>query len=248
VLSEWDFTIKPRLEDISKKYPEIKITVNDWVSGFRNFKVHEDYVVDRNVNYSPYGPLRWGFEHIPSISDAIIKKQNVCILWGSDKPRICINNGHYQLYFLDLVANSFTADITHSVYSEMFYWNESCARLVAKQAHLLVNFFESNPRFKQYIQWPISNPANRQFYENVVRAIIYPELDLNFFQTNKMPSWNIAADIVLFRIGDDIENKINRYHSENFKYLRTVIDKKFFQNNGESLTGFISGMYNIRKA
>lgn len=251
VLSEWDFTVKPKLDWISSNHPDIKITIHDWAEQVSIVKVDDDYIMDRNHNFAPYANAKWDFNLIPSIRTRLEKNENVGIVLGTDKPRVCINENAYRLYFLDIVTVNVGPQFSSTLLQdklniEMFYWSPESWKILAKQAHLLVKFFETMPQFKQYIQWPVSNPAHRQFYESATRAIIYPHMDLRFFQVEKPKDMNFALDILLFKIG--YEQQIKGIQKDNFAYLRKIIDSKYFNTvNGETtFTGFITGMWPVK--
>lgn len=112
---------------------------------------------------------------------------------------------------------------------------------------MLVRFFETVPNFKQYITWPATNPKFRQWYESSIKAIIYPDYNLSYFQTDKPPDMVIGYDIVLFNLG--LEDRIQGITRENFQYLQRVIDPKYFNviNGLTSFTGFISPMWVVKK-
>ena len=100
--SEWDYTIKPKLEHIARHYPKIKITVNDWVANLQQVNVADDFITDRNHNFGPYTHARWDMTAISSVAAKFDKTYKIGVIFGTDKPRVCINDGHYRLYFLDV--------------------------------------------------------------------------------------------------------------------------------------------------
>lgn len=252
VLSEWDFNVKPRLQWLAVHRPEIKVTVYDWGTEIEGHKIADDYVLDRNHNISPYYDQRCGIWTSPAIQEKLEKFDRVGVIVGIDKPRICWHENSYKLYFMDLLTAGFGPQNSSKLRSqgklqvEFFYWHPDCAKMIAKQAHMLVKFFESVPAFKTYITWPVQNPNHRAWYDASVRAIIYPELDLNFFQANKMNNMTIGYDQLLFKIGK--KDKVMGIVKDNVTYLQSVIDKKYFnQINGiPTMVGFITGMYTIK--
>lgn len=247
-LSEWELNIKPKLEKLSQEHPEIKITIYDWTEKFQQYKINDDYVMSRNINYSPYSGLRWDYKNMPSIDTALTRYQNPIVVHGTCKPRICWTEGNYYLYFIDQVGSG-SVDKGNKQYTEYFYWHPDSWELLVKQAQLVVKFFNANPGFKQFIAWPTPTPRAREFYETAIRAIIYPDLDLNFFQGSKFPDFNIGWDSALFRAGDETKQAIHRITHENYHHLRKVIDPKYFQNVGtDRVVGFISGMYRLQKS
>lgn len=252
MLSEWDFVIQPKLKWLAENHPEIKITLHDWATPAINHKVQDDYIIDRSVNITPYADLKWDFNQTSWFSKIRDKNDKLGLVMGIDKPRICFHQGAYRLFFLDILTSNLGPQISSSFHNddlkaEFFYWSPDSVNILAKQAHLLVKFFESVPQFKNFVTWPHSNPRYRQWYETSTRPIIYPELDLNFFQANKPHDFTISWDELLYKVG--LEDKIKGITDDNFNYLRKVVDPKYFTttpNGLPSITGFITGMWPVK--
>jgi hypothetical protein len=246
-LSEWELTVKPKLQWMRQNHPETKITVYDWTDGYSNYKIDDDFSLHRGTNLAYFADKRWSIDNISSIEKRISTMQNSIIIWGICKPRVCLQDNTYKLYFLDQVGFATTSELNNER-TEYFYWHPSSARMIAKQCHLIVRFFEENPMFKQFIRWP-QTPRAREFYENCIRAIIYPEVDLNFFQGSKWSNFNFAWDLALMDLDPAMNDKLNYHFFETMQGLHSVIENKYFQTvaEGEKLTGFIAGMYPIAK-
>lgn len=58
VQSEWDFTIKPRLDYISQQFPGIKITIHDWAKTAAQIKLPDDFIASRNHNFTPFAQAK----------------------------------------------------------------------------------------------------------------------------------------------------------------------------------------------
>jgi hypothetical protein len=251
LLSEWDFTMKPKLQWLAQNHPEIKITMYDWSDSILDYKIQDGFVLDRNHNVSAYSEIRNNYYNIDSVKSALDKYNNVGIVLGIDKPRVCFHDNAYRLYFLDLITAVFGPQYSASLrknklHVEFFYWHPDSCKILAKQVHQLVKFFEMFTGFRNFVTWPIQNPAKRTWYETSIRAIIYPDLDLNFFQANKFSNMTIGYDELLFKIGQ--RDRIEGITKENFTYLKSVIDPKYFSsdNGVPTLTGFISKMHPIK--
>jgi hypothetical protein len=252
ILSEWDFVAKPKLQELAQKHPKIKITIYDWGKTVPD-KVDDDYVLKRGHNITPYYHSRCNFYDIPGVADTIEKIDKVGLVLGVDKPRICFHENAYRLYFLDILLSQFGAqnDLAHrnrnrKLNTELFYWSPDSCDILAKQAHILVKFFELSPGFKTYIQWPNKNPAHRTWYESSVKPLIYPNYDLSLFQANKMSDMTLGYDRLLFSLGK--EDEIRGMLRDSLDYLHDHIDEKFFNviNGTKVFTGFISGMWPIK--
>jgi len=251
VLSEWDYTMKPKLHWLAQHYPKIKITTFDWSEGIMDYKIEDGFILERSCNFTPYCPLRNNIYKIDSVNIALEKYKNVGIILGVDKPRVCFHDNAYKLYFLDIVTNGVMTMHSESlrknkVEIEFFYWHPASCKLLAKQAHQLVKFFELYPGFRTFVTWPINNPYRRTWYETSVRPIIYPDMDLSFFQANKFSEMTVSWDEILFQIGK--RDEILGITKENFTFLKSVIDSKYFHDvDGiPALVGFVSKMRPIK--
>ena len=252
ILSEWDFTMKPKLHWIAQHYPKIKITTHDWTNNILNQNIQDGFILDRGHNLAPYSNIRNDYYRIDSIKSAVEKHDRLVILMGVDKPRMCFQNNAYSLYFLDIITNNNGPLVSaisrkNKLDIEFFYWHPSSCKLLAKQAHQLVRFFEMYPGFKTFVTWPISRPAYRSWYETSIRPIIYPTLDLNFFQASKLNQTTIGYDKLLFKIGK--QDRIEGITKENFAYLKSMIDPKYFGPDIDgfpAFVGFITKMHTIK--
>lgn len=253
-LSEWDFTIHPVLKWLAANHPNIKITIHDWASNVRLQKIEDDYILDRNHNFAPFAANRWFLTELPDIRARLDKIDKAGLILGCDKPRVCFSDGAYRLYFLDIVASNVGSQISSKLlqddlHTELFYWSPDSIKILAKQAHLVVKFFETLPGLKKYITWPISKSTNRQFYETAIRAIIYPEWDLDTFQVNKPTDLNLGYDRWLFKLGPDVERKILGMQDDNLIFLKNNIDQKYLHNSASgdlTVGGMITGMWPIK--
>jgi hypothetical protein len=251
ILSEWDFVTKPKLQDIAQRYPKTKITIYDWGKTVMTDRVQDDYILTRGNNITPFYHTRSNFYDVPGVSETLEKIDKVGLVLGIDKPRICFHENAYRLYFLDIITAQFgpqsdTAHRTRKLNTEFFYWSPESCDLLAKQAHILVKFFELSPGFKNYIQWPNKNPAHRTWYESSIKPFIYPNYDLSLFQANKMTDMTLGYDRWLFHLGR--EDEIRGILRENLDYLYKNIDAKFFNtvNGTATFTGFVAGMWPIK--
>lgn len=247
-ISEWELRTKPQLEKLAKTHPEIKITIHNWSAGVKQYKVQDDYIMDRGIHAGVYSGLRWDYDNISSVDAKLNKYDNSVVIWGACKPRVCYHQDAYRLYFIDLVGSGSVSHV-NAEKTEYFYWHPDAWQIIAKQAHLIVKFIEANPMFRQFITWPTPSARARDFYETAIRAIIYPGMDLNFFQASKWSDFNYGFDTALFNLGKDFEQQLKTINKENYQQLHKIIDSKYFQDNGESekIVGFITGMWPLTK-
>lgn len=192
--SEYEFAAVPMLKWLKKVSPSTKITVhdfsldiiNDTLSWDENF-IHwcGDYV-------TPGCIVRYTHATNKDSLNTFDEGKSVGILFGLDKPKVTIEDGEYCLRFMDrpvhtaipaTVNNGFT-----NVNVELFYWCPESTAMLAKQCHMIKEWFErpENARHKYMLnrQWQ-TNPKSRTIYEALIKGIIYPDYDLATFQCNK---------------------------------------------------------------
>ena len=256
ILSEWDLVVKPQLQKLAVSNPEIKITVHNWAKDITKSRVPDDYLMNRNSVVSPFVGKRFRIEDNDALKRILDREKNAGLIVGIDKPRLTIQDNKYKFYFLDVLVHScgphqFAEDFKRNLHTELFYWSPDSFDIIAKQCHMLADFFDAYTPFQAYLQWPTPNPMHRQFFESVSRGIIYPDMDLNFFQSKKGVNFNFGYDrpFVKYEFGEHLMTQFQN----GMNHLKTVIDKKYFiwttttQTDGQpSMINFINGMWTIR--
>ena len=196
-LSEWEFAAKPLLNWIKTNYPAVKITVHDYTDNFADLK-DETWIYRSRHYLQPAHAVK--HQVAGSVEHKRLVEQNlkICILWGIDKPKVCIKDGRWYLYFLDGQGshNNQVVDEYTNVSNEFFYWSPDACQLLAKQVHMVKRWFEDPAHYSMQgvLQWPNSQFGNRTIYEQVVKSIVYPDYDLTTFQTFK-PTNNIYNEM-----------------------------------------------------
>jgi hypothetical protein len=198
-LSEWEFAAKPLLDWIATNYPSVKITVHDYSDIIINNTESDESWVFKTRHY-----LQPGHAYKHQITGHIDHKRlaehgaSICVIYGIDKPKVTIKDGKFFLYFIDGQANHCNPVVGEftNVSNEFFYWSPDACKLLAKQAHIVKNWFE-NPEhhnMQHLLHWPNSNFSSRNIYEQVIKALVYPDYDLGTFQTIK-PTNNIYNEM-----------------------------------------------------
>jgi len=235
--SEWELTIKPHLKWIAKHYPKIKITVRDWGEELPGFSLKDDFLLKRSSTTSPYSVLRW---HDRDRLDALGCK-NGALIYGTDKPRLCIKDGWYHIYFIDNAVHSGNLpeldDFSNMV--ELFYWSPDTLDLVTKQSHALIDFFEAHPGMRHILDWPIQSHGHEQ-YRNIVKSIIYS--GYNMFQVK-----HFAYDCIL--TDTELETDLQTLNYRAWQTVRSVVQDKFISSwdGQEQIIGMINGMWPLRQ-
>jgi hypothetical protein len=188
-LSEWEFAARPLLNWISQNHPAVKCTVHDYSENMLAGSTDETWVFNTKDYFQP----GHAFKHdnigmIDHRKDADAGKR-ICVLYGIDKPKMCIRDGKWYVYFMDLQANHSNSVVYeyNNITNEYFYWTPDLPEIVHKQAHLIKNWFMlPQNKFLQYlVRWPNHSIAHRTAYEQMVKPLIYPDYDPATFQVAK---------------------------------------------------------------
>jgi len=187
-LSEWDYAIKPVLDEIKISHPEIKIEIADW----SNFNFN-DYNEKNFRLANSWNDVEIGYTLSKSKSELIYseKGKSVASIYGIDKPIICLLNGNWMCSFVD-ASIGVGAPQDHSQNSiEYFYWSPKLPMLPLEQAYNLCNHIDNNPQIKKffynesYTSWN-QNQRNMaiQMQNDIIKSVIYSTWN-HKFQTNK---------------------------------------------------------------
>jgi hypothetical protein len=241
-LSEYQYAAKPMLDWVKTNYPKVKITMHDYSLDMLAGGYDETWVFQSKDYFQPghtfkHNPLGM-IEHRLQADSG----KKICVLYGIDKPKICIKEGKWYLYFLDIQANcsvGVVEDYTN-ITNEYFYWTPDMPDIVRKQAHMIKNWFSmpQNTHLQYLIRWPNHNFAQRTTYEALIKPVIYPTYDSYTWQTAKPTN--------------SFYNEMDHWFYENFQgtesykiweggleLLVNNIDNKFFNKEGGRPVGFV---------
>ena len=199
-LSEWEYAAKPLLNWIATNYPKVKITVHDYSEDMiKNAdRADESWIFKTRHYLQPahaHKHSTTGFIEHRRLADTNSK---IGIIYGIDKPKLCIKDGKFFLYFFDNLANHNNPDVGDytNITNEFFYWTPDMPEIVAKQAHMCKHWFSmpEHYQFQRTLLWPNIDFSARSLYEQLVKTIVYPDYDCNTFQVAK-PSNNIYNEM-----------------------------------------------------
>ena len=210
-LSEWNYAAKPLFDWIATHHPDTKITFHDysenlladektrdesWIFRTRHFLQPGHYTKHTNL-----------LDHHKRIADQGLR---MCVLYGTDKPKVCIKDGKFWMYFVDAPTGENDPNFGQytNMTNEYFYWAPESTRMLAKQAHLIKQWAEmpANHKMQNLLRWPNNSFATRTMYEQFVKSIIYPDYDSNTFQVVKSTN--------------NIYNEMDYWFHTNFKETR----------------------------
>lgn len=251
-LSENEFAVKPLFNWIKTNYPNVKITVHDYSA---DMLVNEDR--DESWIYSAKEFLQPGhvtkfpnYQTIQQLHTADTGK-SICVLYGIDKPKICIRDGKWYLYFMDFQANYANPDVGDyiNITNEYFFWTPDMPEILVKQAHTVMNWFnQPNNQHLQFLaSWPNYSVAQRTTYEAMIKPLVYPDYDPLTFQVKK-PSSNFYSEMDYWFYENFKDHKLYRSWKAGLHFVEQNIDPKYFNREfgrAVGFVGFVSPFYYI---
>lgn len=253
-LSEARYAALPLLDWIKTHSPLTKITIHDYSEDMLKSRHDESWVFKTRDYFQPGHPFKHTVDAVDDHKRKLDQGQRVCVLWGVDKPKVCVKDSKWYLYFMDIQANAANPDVAGytNVTNEYFFWSPDLPELLCKQAHIIKNWFnlESNKYLQHLVRWPNYSFTHRTTFEHIVKPLIYPEYDPTTFQTAK-PTNSFYNEMDHWFYTNFQDTHTYQVWQSGLKYLTTSIDPKYFNNEmgrPVGLVGFISPFYYLGEA
>ena len=228
-LSEWRYAAQPLLQWIATHAPATKITVHDYSKDMLDRGHDESWIFRTKDYFQPGHAFKHTVDAVDSHKHTLDRGLRVCMLWGVDKPKICIRDTKWYVYFMDIQANNANPEVGQwsNITNEYFYWTPDLPEISVKQAHLVKNWFNmtENTHLQFLIRWPNHSVAQRSTYENIVKPLIYPDYDPLTFQVLK-PSSNFYSEMDYWFYENFKEHKLYRSWQAGIKFVENNIDPK----------------------
>jgi hypothetical protein len=192
--SEFEYAALPLIKWLEKVSPRTKITVHDFSLDIINDTLtwDENFIHWCGDYVTPGCIVRYSHASQKDSLNTFDKGNSIGILFGTDKPRIIIDNDKVYTLFGDRQVSSVLPAAVNNGYTntqvELFYWHPDALPLIAKQCHVVKRWIE-NPlnqglRYMFNLQW-LRSSVNRTAYELLVKGLIYPDYDTRTFQCDK---------------------------------------------------------------
>jgi hypothetical protein len=208
--SEYVLHTVPRLKQISKQYPNIKITTWDVSDDILNHLVEFDsaeWVTSKKEWLNISSGVRYNLLRLQEIRKTLDVTKKIAILMGIDKPKTAIDRqtNNFFIFFTDLSANNGPAFLLldhDNVTVENFYWHPASIRMLTKQAHIMKRHVESTPSLVPY--WyldQINSKVWSEMHEPTIRSVVYRDTwNHNWYQTSKpVRFWRCEFDNWFFQ-------------------------------------------------
>jgi hypothetical protein len=209
-ISEWDFSLKPKLDWINANCPDIKITIVDIMTNLADEDSEDTMIIQPKYSYAAIRRIR--------DQDKILKQRyeqhpNLAVITGTGPPDlVTIKKQWLALQFNDEMINS----VTKSDYLsdgwirniEFFYCTPDFPEILREQSHVILDYLNVNPTAIDFFEshelggkQPLLKTFNgipaREQQRRFIKSLIYPDWDAKTFQTIK---------------GDDFYNKSEMFH------------------------------------
>jgi hypothetical protein len=253
-LSEARYAAYPVLDWLKTAAPATKITIHDYSEDMLNTTYDESWVYRSKDYFQPghtFKHSKIGYAEHRVQADS---GKSICVLYGIDKPKICIKDKKWYAYFIDIIANHSVTDAGEysNLVTEYFYWSPELPELLIKQAQILRRWFElpANQMLQYVCRWPNYSYTHRNAYESILKPLIYPDYDPTTFQTSKATtSFYNEMDFWFYKNFKETQQfKIWR---AGLDHLINSIDPKYFNyemNQPVGFVGFLSPFYYLGEA
>lgn len=254
ILSEYEFAARPYLQYIATHHPEIKITVHDFSENIIRYRGDESWI----YNAKDYLHVEHTFKHDPLATKEQVALadtgQSIAVIYGIDKPKLCIKDGRWCCYFMDIMA-SHAQNITgvyNNITTEYFFWQPDLPQLVIKQAHIVKNWFTmaQNQHLQFLLRWPNHSVSNRTTVESLIKPLIYPDYDPTTWQATKS-TMTFYAEMSYWFFKNLSDTHFHQAWQAGMDYVIKTVDPKFFtykMGKPVGFVGFLSPFYDLGPA
>jgi hypothetical protein len=216
---------------------------------------HDESWVFRTKDYfQPGHAFKHTVDAVDSHKQTLDQGKSVCMLWGVDKPKVCIKDKKWYLYFMDVQANNANPEVGQwdNVTNEYFYWTPDLPELLCKQAHTIRKWFDlpSNTYLQHLARWPNYSFAQRTTFEHIIKPLLYPDYDPATFQTSK-PTNSFYNEMDHWFYTNFQDTHVYRVWQAGLTHLVNNIDDKYFNKElgrPVGFVGFISPFYYLGDA
>lgn len=214
---------------------------------------HADWIYESGVQLSPYEFLMGKIHHEKYIN-SWLQKDNCGLIRGLDKPRVIFHENKYYVSFLDIcVMQTPTAMLSENNpvdnHTELFYWSAECPWLIAKQAHIVKNYFKNQrPDLREML-----THTSKFSYSTLTKYIVpliydvgvLPGTDPKYYSLGKTTSLVYHMKDEWFYKPNNLELNSQKLWKQGIDKIDRIVDDRFKNQNSLSigLSGFWSNWY-----
>jgi hypothetical protein len=200
MLSEWDFSIKPKLDWLKTNHPDIKIVIEDWTDDLYKTSLdtfNETLFKKHNHNF---GLVNFIYSEMVSKSslEAQAKKLKVGHIYGAEKPLITYdsNSDAFFMYFTDIATASVGFQHSFNKFDTEnrvdFYHAPDFPELTLARATAMAAYIRANPNYtylvdaKNAVLSSEERSKRMDSFQKLCAKVIYPNWNPNTFQVDKI--------------------------------------------------------------
>lgn len=261
MLSEWDFTIQPRLARLKNTHPQLKITIADMLINPNKIEDQEDTIrLAEKHNYVTIQRCR----DIDAILESRMKQHHhVAAIMGAGPVDPVILDDYLAIWFLDSATNPFhRSDITPRGWLrniEYFYWTPDMPELAVKQAHVIADHLDHVPHDRRYFsqmsidtagQFQQINSANPEMVRHIRKQLFYPKNDPTLFQVVKATDHYVRFDHHAWFFDDPSSQPLLQPWQSHIRSQQTLIHSQYFRKIDDTRRAYIhfhTRPYAVRK-
>lgn len=188
-LAEWKYAAKPLFDWLATNFPAVKLTVHDYTEDLLTNNDDESWVFKSRHFLHPCYPHKHNTLALKENKLLADTGKSICVLYGIDKPKICIKDNKFFLYVIDGPTGEHNPDVGNytNITNEFFYWTPDFPEILVKQGHIIKNWFSmpQNHHLQHLLHWPNHQFNKRTVYEGMIKSLIYPTYDSTTFQVVK---------------------------------------------------------------
>jgi hypothetical protein len=261
MLSEYDFSIKPRIEHWRKQYPNQKITVADICNLEKNEYLDDTVTIVEKHSYMCIQKYR--------LLDQILRERidqygnDVCVLFGVSPVEIVLLDDYVALNFVDNLASpgpksDYTA-LGTARNIEFFYWTPDMPEIVQQQAHDIYNIISADQTNRRYFNqmkiqpdrtFKLTHLPDNELKRRFRKKIIYPKFPWDWFQVTKQDRTHEAGSWeTWFESNSHAEDLLVPHRSAIRNHLNLIDDryKVFYDGKLANYTPISTQYYIIGK-
>jgi hypothetical protein len=238
MMSEWDFSIKPQIDQLRLNHPNLRITIGDMLAENRMIEDRDDTIrITEKHNYTTIQRCR--------ILDDIIKSRmdqhhDLAAIMGVGPLDCVITDRYLSVWFRDDIANTLSAsDLTAEGWLrniEYFYWTPDMPEIVREQAHHMADHLEAYPLDRHYISHmkldkmgnfvTTHNPPG-EIERRFKKRVLYSTWDHNRFQVVKSKDTHFHHDNMIWFHKDAHSRELTDPWESCIRSHTALIDDKF---------------------
>lgn len=186
-LSEWDFAIKPVLDQILVTHPDIKINVINWLD---DRFLQDPYKMFESINHWHDIELPSLATWSPSEEELILKGKTVGSIYGVDKPYVIFGKTQNVMYFSDACTAMGPPNPINPTGVEYFYWSPEMPILAYEMGYQAMLAQKNDSKlseikFRSDVPYDAVNWShNYQLQQKQMRHVLY-DTWTDLFQTMK---------------------------------------------------------------